>query len=364
MSCPAGARLARHSTSTAGLACGRSRPILAPTVERKSQPTTPRACMARASMDGGVLAPAPVRRALAHPAAFCFEFSAGALYAPCPEDVVSDKYRGLSILELQTTFDAEHPGLLDAVASAAAGMTPASAAQLLRHLEAELPPALNDVAPSGDCVLVAISPGLLPLLDRAAECCEASLHGDQLPASVAIARAALSLLSCVRFSSGESASPYSTVAIRCKQALLAAYNAGASVVEEDVVELEAVCARASSWLWLTPHFGLRFAGAREAFLARGWSTAELAVRFAEAYTSLLVRGRYQRVDSKSLLVVRAGMCHRLSLTQAERLLKQLQHHSLSLTLHEALEQRTVALRCLSSLQPQPTIRANAPRVLV
>jgi hypothetical protein len=53
-----------------------------------------------------------------------------------------------------------------------------------------------------------------------------------------------------------------------------------------------------------------------------------------------------------------------SLTQAERLLKQLQHHSLSLTLHEALEQRTVALRCLSSLQPQPTIRANAPRVLV
>lgn len=53
-------------------------------------------------MDGGVLAPAPVRRAVAHPAAFCFEFSAGALYAPCPEDVVSDKYRGLSILELQT----------------------------------------------------------------------------------------------------------------------------------------------------------------------------------------------------------------------------------------------------------------------
>lgn len=38
---------------------------------------------------------------------------------------------------------------------------------------------------------------------------------------------------------------------------------------------------------------------------------QLAVRFAEAYTSLLVRGRYQRVDSKSLLVVRAGMCHRL-----------------------------------------------------
>lgn len=70
------------------------------------------------------------------------------------------------------------------------------------------------------------------LADRAAECCEASLHGDQLPASVAIARAALSLLSCVRFSSGESAAPYSTVAIRCKQALLAAYNAGASVVEE------------------------------------------------------------------------------------------------------------------------------------
>jgi hypothetical protein len=61
-------------------------------------------------------------------------------------------------------FRAEYPRFLEALASSEAAMTPASAAQLLRHLEAELPPALNDVAPSGDCVLVAISPGLLPLL--------------------------------------------------------------------------------------------------------------------------------------------------------------------------------------------------------
>lgn len=61
-------------------------------------------------------------------------------------------------------FRAEHPGLLEALAGAAASMAPASASRLLRHLEAELPPALADVAPSGDCVLVALPPGLLPLL--------------------------------------------------------------------------------------------------------------------------------------------------------------------------------------------------------
>jgi hypothetical protein len=61
-------------------------------------------------------------------------------------------------------FHAEHPGLLDAIAAAAASLEPPAAARLLRRLEAELPPALTQVAPGGDCVLVAVEPGLLPLL--------------------------------------------------------------------------------------------------------------------------------------------------------------------------------------------------------
>ncbi len=65
---------------------------------------------------------------------------------------------------LLQAFRSEHPGLLEGLASAAAAMTPSSAAPLLAHLEAELPPTLTDVAPGGDCVLVAIVPGLLPLL--------------------------------------------------------------------------------------------------------------------------------------------------------------------------------------------------------
>lgn len=196
-------------------------------------------------------------------------------------------------------FCAEHPGLLEAVAGAAQGMAPATAAQLLRMLQAELPPALNDVAPGGDCVLVAITPGLLPLLgecrrvaaagwlhvlagaqripfsarraqaaggsvccrslcfhalhalglplsvclnrslparllcaERAGDCCEASLRGGELALAAAAARAALSLLSCLRFGCGESAAPYAAVAVRCKQALKAAYDAGAIIAQE------------------------------------------------------------------------------------------------------------------------------------
>jgi hypothetical protein len=48
-------------------------------------------------------------------------------------------------------------------------MSPANAAQLLTHLTAELPPALDDVAPCGDSVLVSAAPGLLPLLGEPAQ---------------------------------------------------------------------------------------------------------------------------------------------------------------------------------------------------
>lgn len=70
----------------------------------------------------------------------------------------------LPALPTLQAFRGEHPGLLEALASAAAAMTPANAAPLLTRLEAELPPTLTDVAPGGDCVLVAIAPGLVPLL--------------------------------------------------------------------------------------------------------------------------------------------------------------------------------------------------------
>lgn len=61
-------------------------------------------------------------------------------------------------------FREEHPGLLEAIAASTAAIEPAAAAPLLRRLEAELPPALHDVGPTGDSVLVAIAPGLAPLL--------------------------------------------------------------------------------------------------------------------------------------------------------------------------------------------------------
>ena len=66
-------------------------------------------------------------------------------------------------------FCAENPGLWRALAGEAATMSPANAAQLLTHLTAELPPALDDVAPCGDSVLVSVAPGLLPLLGEPAQ---------------------------------------------------------------------------------------------------------------------------------------------------------------------------------------------------
>ena len=74
---------------------------------------------------------------------------------PCPSSPASPRSQA---------FRFEHPGLLEALAGAAAAVAPASACRLLRRLEAELPPALTDVVPGGDCVLVAVASGLLPLL--------------------------------------------------------------------------------------------------------------------------------------------------------------------------------------------------------
>lgn len=44
---------------------------------------------------------------------------------------------------------------------------------------------------------------------------------------------------------------------------------------QDVVELEAACARASSWLWLTPYAGQRYASAVGVFVSSGWASAEV-----------------------------------------------------------------------------------------
>ena len=81
-------------------------------------------------------------------------------------------------------FRIEHPGLLEALTGA--DVRPASAARLLGFLEAELPPALTDVAPGGDCVLVALAPGLLPLLGELPLLVELPLVGE-LPGGVGLA---------------------------------------------------------------------------------------------------------------------------------------------------------------------------------
>lgn len=190
---------------------------------------------------------------------------------------------------------AAHPGVLEALAASADNLTPPTAALQLAWLEAELPPLLTDVAPGGNSVLAAVSPGLAPLLgelwrvprwkmdahkrggvgfctahaapegalrrpgagcvacapaipvhrltrqpscpaprhaDRAADCCEAALDDRQPARAAAIALAALSLASRLRFGCGASAAPYASAAMRCKQALKAAYDAGADITEE------------------------------------------------------------------------------------------------------------------------------------
>ena len=198
---------------------------------------------------------------------------------------------------------AAHPGVLEALAASADNLTPPTAALQLARLEAELPPLLTDVAPGGNSVLAAVSPGLAPLLgelwrvpcwtmdtrkcsgpgfctahaapegalrrpgagcvafapalpahrltrqpscptprhaDRAADCCEAALDDRQPARAAATALAALSLASRLRFGCGASAAPYASAAMRCKQALKAAYDAGADITEE--VRGSATCA--------------------------------------------------------------------------------------------------------------------------
>ncbi|KAI3429754.1 hypothetical protein D9Q98_010067 [Chlorella vulgaris] len=234
--------------------------------------------------------------------------------------LTSPQYRGLTPLAVEEAFRAEYPRFLEALASSEAAMTPASAAQLLRHLEAELPPALNDVAPSGDCVLVAISPGLLPLLEHSITCCEQALQAGCLDQAVATGKAVVCLLSSLRFGSPASAAPYAQAAVRVKQAIKAAYDAGAQIFETDIVEMHTASAAASPYLWLIPYFGHRFASAVDACVTANWSSGELAVRYTEAWASLVSHGRYTQQLDKFVRLVRAAMQHPLSSSQMRRLL--------------------------------------------
>lgn len=63
-------------------------------------------------------------------------------------------------------------------------------------------------------------------------CCEASLAAGRLRCAVATAAATLRLLSRLRFGSRASSEPYAAIGMRCKQALKAAYDAGAAITQE------------------------------------------------------------------------------------------------------------------------------------
>lgn len=193
-------------------------------------------------------------RPLAAIAAFSSACHALAAPAPCTEDGVAPELQGLAASQLDLAFRAEHPGLLEALAGAAAELSPATSARTLRRLGAELPPALT------------------------------------------------------------------AVATRCKQALKAAFDGGAGMTQELAVDLYASCARSSPWLWLTPYFGHRCACAVDDFVTQGWATGELAVGFAEAYATLVGRGRLHQVEAKWMRVARAAMKHPLSLAHTTRLL--------------------------------------------
>ena len=71
-----------------------------------------------------------------------------------------------------------------------------------------------------------------PTADKAADCCEEALADGQPSHAAATALAALSLTSCLRFSGPHAAAPYAAAAVRCKQALKAAYDAGAAITQE------------------------------------------------------------------------------------------------------------------------------------
>ena len=76
-------------------------------------------------------------------------------------------------------------------------------------------------------------PTWLPLpAENAAACCEACLQTGRLRGAVDTAKAVLRLQSRLRFGSRASAEPYAAVGVRCKQALKAAYDAGADIRQE------------------------------------------------------------------------------------------------------------------------------------
>lgn len=86
------------------------------------------------------------------------------------------------------------------------------------------PRPLNNTPPSHPCAD--------PTADKAADCCEEALADGQPSHAAATALAALSLTSCLRFSGPHAAAPYAAAAVRCKQALKAAYDAGAAITQE------------------------------------------------------------------------------------------------------------------------------------
>lgn len=87
--------------------------------------------------------------------------------------------------------------------------------------------------------------GPAPAADKAAACCDAALADQQPSRAAATALAALSLASCLRFGGPQSAQPYAEAAVRCKQALKAAYDAGAEITQEvsQLVLCTLMCAR-------------------------------------------------------------------------------------------------------------------------
>ena len=93
--------------------------------------------------------------------------------------------------------------------------------------------------PSGSQSAASCRRSLRPA-EHAVSCCEASLAAGRLRCAVATAAATLFLLSRLRFGSRASSEPYAAIGTRCKQALKAAYDAGATITQE---------VRAGLWAW-------------------------------------------------------------------------------------------------------------------
>ncbi|KAL4422464.1 hypothetical protein ABPG75_008661 [Micractinium tetrahymenae] len=277
------------------------------------------------------------------------------------QDGALAKYGGVSVAKLEQVFPASGSlGLAQALAGSASDLPPAAAAQLARRLEAELPTAATDVTPSGDCVLVTLAPGLLPLLERSLEHCEDSLARGQLAEATHTGRLLLGLLCRLRFGSRTSAAGYASLATRCKLALKVAYDAGAPIRQEDMVDLYASCARSSPWLWLTPYLGHRCACAVDGFITQGWASGELAVRFCEAYCALTGRGRYTQVTSKFVRLVRAALKHPLSAAQLRRLLAAAERLPVDMRLALEIHARSEPADCWYAALTERLREAGAP----